>query len=252
MTSRAAIDLRGVRRDFTEGEAREPDVEPTAALAGVDLTVAKGELVALTGPSGSGKSTLLHLAGALDLPTSGTVIVAGSDVASLDAAARARLRNRTIGFVFQAFHLAAGLSVAENVALPAMLAKVPADEIRARVDRLLDLVDLTGKATRRPGQLSGGEQQRAAVARALVMDPPILLADEPTGNLDTKAGSLVIELLLAAHHAGRTVVIATHDQRLASRTQRVVHLRDGQIAHETRPGERGERTPAELLDVRPG
>lgn len=252
MTAGPAIELRDVRRDFTEDDAREPDAEPTAALAGVDLTVAKGELIALTGPSGSGKSTLLHLAGALDLPTRGTVSVLGADIASLDAAARARLRNRTVGFVFQAFHLAAGLSVAENVALPAMVAKVPAAEIRDRVDELLDLVELTSKARRRPGQLSGGEQQRAAVARALVMDPSILLADEPTGNLDTKAGGMVIELLLAAHHAGRTVVIATHDQRLAARAQRVVHLRDGQIAHETRPRERGDRLPEELLDVRPG
>ena len=245
----AAIELISVRREFAElGSGEGGD---TAAVAGVDLTVGKGELLALTGPSGSGKSTLLHLAGALDLPTSGTVTVAGQLVASLDAAGRARLRNRTVGFVFQAFHLAPGLTVAENVALPAMLAKHPASEIRERVDDLLDLVDLTAQARRRPGQLSGGEQQRAAVARALVMDPPIVLADEPTGNLDTHAGGLVVELLLAAHDAGRTVVIATHDQRLAARTQRIVHLRDGQVAHETRPRDRGDRTASELLDVRP-
>jgi putative ABC transport system ATP-binding protein len=178
------------------------------------------------------------------------VYVEGTRVDRLDGAARARLRGRTLGFVFQAFHLSAGLSVAENVALPAVLAKVPADDVRQRVERLLDLVDLRAKASRRPAQLSGGEQQRAAVARALVMDPPIVLADEPTGNLDTANGAMVVELLLAAHHAGRTVVLATHDQRLAAQAERVVHLRDGRIAHEVRPSRR-ERGVDDLLDTAP-
>jgi putative ABC transport system ATP-binding protein len=248
----AAVELRGVRREFDgDHESDERSETTAAALAGIDLRIGRGELVALTGPSGSGKSTLLHLAGALDLPTSGEVIVDGTSVASLDAAGRARLRNHTIGFVFQAFHLAPGLTVAENVALPAILAKQRAPDIRERVDDLLDLVDLASKAHRRPGQLSGGEQQRAAVARALVMDPAIVLADEPTGNLDTAAGGLVVDLLLAAHDAGRTVVIATHDLRLAARAQRIVHLRDGLLVHETSPGQRAERSAADLLDTRP-
>lgn len=248
----AAIELHDVHREFEgDHEGDDRSVTIAAALGGVDLRVGRGELVALTGPSGSGKSTLLHLAGALDLPTRGEVVVDGTSVASLDAAGRARLRNHTIGFVFQAFHLAPGLTVAENVALPAILAKRRAPEIRERVDGLLDLVDLTSKAHRRPSQLSGGEQQRAAVARALVMDPAIVLADEPTGNLDSAAGALVVDLLLAAHDAGRTVVIATHDLRLAARAQRVVHLRDGRLVHETSPGQRPERSAAELLDTRP-
>jgi putative ABC transport system ATP-binding protein len=246
-----AIELRGVHRAFTSDDPDAPVGAEAAGLAGVDLLIEAGELVALTGPSGSGKSTLLHLAGALDTPTAGEVHVEGRRVDSLDATARARLRGRTLGFVFQAFHLSAGLSVAENVALPAVLARLPADDVRERVDRLLDLVDLRSKAGRRPSQLSGGEQQRAAVARALVMDPAIVLADEPTGNLDSTAGALVIELLLAAHHAGRTVVLATHDQRLAAQAERVVHLRDGKVAHEVRPSRRDDRGVDGLLDLAP-
>jgi putative ABC transport system ATP-binding protein len=252
VTAPPSIELRRIHRVFDGDGQDETGQAAAAALAGVDLVVARGELVALTGPSGSGKSTLLHLAGALDLPTSGEVIVDGTDVGSLDAAGRAHLRNERIGFVFQAFHLAPGLTVAENVALTAILAKRRAPEIRQRVDELLDLVDLGSKSHRRPAQLSGGEQQRAAVARALVMDPAIVLADEPTGNLDSAAGALVVELLVAAHRAGRTVVIATHDQRLAARAERVVHLRDGVLVHETRAGVRAERSAAELLDTRPG
>jgi len=246
-----ALELRGVRRAFAVDDPDAPAGAEAIAVDGVDLVVASGELVALTGPSGSGKSTLLHLAGALDTPTAGTVAVAGREVLSLDATARARLRGRTIGFVFQAFHLSIGLTVAENVGLPAVIARVPADDVRARVDRLLDLVDLRAKAGRRPAQLSGGEQQRVAVARALVMDPPIVLADEPTGNLDSTAGALVVELLLAAHHAGRTVVLATHDHRLAAQAERVVHLRDGRVAHEVRPSRRDDRGVDELLDLAP-
>jgi putative ABC transport system ATP-binding protein len=245
---RTAIELRGVRRSFAGGESTGAAL--VDAVAGVDLVVAPGELVALTGPSGSGKSTLLHLAGALDVPSEGEVLVHGSAVSALGAAGRARLRNRTLGFVFQAFHLSPGLTVAENVALPAMLARRPPGEVRLRVAELLELVDLSSLAHRRPSQLSGGEQQRAAVARALVMDPAIVLADEPTGNLDSRAGGLVVDLLLAAHRAGRTVVIATHEQRLAARAERIVHLRDGRIAQETRPSRRDDRTAAELLDTR--
>jgi putative ABC transport system ATP-binding protein len=224
-----AIELRGVSRSYVS----EDDAPATTALDGVDLEIGRGELVAVCGPSGSGKSTFLHLAGALDTPTSGEVIVDGADVSELTAAARAELRNRSIGFVFQAFNLMPGLTAAENVALPAVLARRRPAEIDARVAELLDLVDLAAKATRRPSQLSGGEQQRVALARALVLDPPIVLADEPTGNLDTNAGRAVLDLLLAAHSAGRTVVIVTHEQRIAAQAQRVVYLRDGRVAQET-------------------
>ena len=246
-----AIELRGVRRAYPADDPDAPPGTEADALAGVDLVIDKGEFVALTGPSGSGKSTILHVAGTLDAPTEGSVFIDGEDTAAFSAAGRARFRNRHIGFVFQAFHLSPGMSVAENVALPAVLAKLPAAEIRSRVADLLDLVDLTARANRRPGQLSGGEQQRAAVARALVMDPPIVLADEPTGNLDSRNGGLVVDLLLAAHDAGRTVVLATHDQRLAARTQRIVHLRDGRVSHETCPSRRDDRAPSDLLDTRP-
>jgi putative ABC transport system ATP-binding protein len=248
-----ALELLDVRRRYADGEiSPDEEAERVEALAGVDLTVHRGELVAICGPSGSGKSTLLHLAGALDTPTSGTVRVAGTDVAALDATGRARLRNHAVGFVFQAHNLVAGLSVAENVALPAALARRPARPTRQRVAELLDLVGLAAKSDRRPGQLSGGEQQRVAVARALVMDPDLVLADEPTGNLDSRSGAAVTDLLLAAHHAGRTVVIVTHDQRLAAQAERVIHLRDGRITHETAPATVRERELRDLLDTSPG
>jgi putative ABC transport system ATP-binding protein len=224
-----AIELRDVSRAYVG----EDDGPATRALDGIDLEVARGELVAVCGPSGSGKSTFLHLAGALDTPTTGQVLVDGVDIAGLSAAGRADLRNRAIGFVFQAFNLMVGLTVTENVGLPAVLAKRKPAEVDARVADLLDLVDLRAKADRRPSQLSGGEQQRVALARALVLDPPIVLADEPTGNLDTNAGRAVLDLLLAAHAAGRTVVIVTHDQRIAAQAERVVYLRDGKLAQET-------------------
>ncbi len=224
-----AIELRGVVRSYVP----EDGAPATTALDGVDLTIERGELVAVCGPSGSGKSTFLHLAGALDTPTSGEVRVEDVAVSGLSAAQRAALRNRSIGFVFQAFNLMNGLSAAENVGLPAVLARRKPAEIDARVADLLDLVGLTERASRRPSQLSGGEQQRVALARALVLDPPIVLADEPTGNLDTAAGKAVLDLLLASHSAGRTVVIVTHDARVAAQAQRVVYLRDGKVAQET-------------------
>ncbi|HJR25522.1 MAG TPA: ABC transporter ATP-binding protein [Acidimicrobiales bacterium] len=223
-----AIELRGVTRAYVSDD----DAPATTALDGVDLAIGRGELVAVCGPSGSGKSTFLHLAGALDTPTSGEVIVDGADVGDLTAAARADLRNRSIGFVFQAFNLMQGLTAAENIGLPAVLARRKPADIDASVADLLDLVGLAARADRRPSQLSGGEQQRVALARALVLDPPIVLADEPTGNLDTNAGRAVLDLLLASHSAGRTVVIVTHDQRIAAQAERVIYLRDGKVAQE--------------------
>jgi len=236
------IELRAVQRSFEEDEAR------VDALRGIDLSIAKGEFVSIIGPSGSGKSTLLNLMGALDQPTSGTVVIAGQSLSDCSRAELARLRSRTIGFVFQAFNLVPGISVEENVALPAVLARRRPAEHREQVARLLDLVDLTAKADRLPGQLSGGEQQRVAFARALVMDPPILLADEPTGNLDSKAGDTIMQLLEASHDAGRTVVLVTHDLRLASRARRVVHLRDGEITNITCPSPR-DRPLDEILEL---
>ena len=236
------IELHNVQRVYEADEAR------VDALRGVDLTIDKGEFVAVIGPSGSGKSTLLNVIGALDQPTSGEVVLCGQPLARLSRTELARVRNTTIGFVFQAFNLVPGISASENVALPAVLARKRMAEYRDEVAHLLDLVGLAEKADRLPGQLSGGEQQRVAFARALIMDPPIVLADEPTGNLDTKAGEGIVELLEASHDAGRTIVLVTHDLRLASRAQRIVHLRDGEITNVTCPSPR-DRPLEEILEV---
>ncbi|HEY3139593.1 MAG TPA: ABC transporter ATP-binding protein, partial [Acidimicrobiales bacterium] len=226
-----AVELSGVGCRY-RGEVDTPEVD---ALVDVTLTVAPGELVSVVGPSGSGKSTLLHVMGALSVPTTGRVTLGGHRLDRLRPRQLAEVRARTVGFVFQAFNLLAHLTVAQNVAVPAALAGRPAADRQSRVADLLDLVGLTAKTDSRPGGLSGGEQQRVAVARALVNDPQLILADEPTGNLDSRAGAQVVELLQAAHDAGRTVVIATHDLRLASQADRIVHLRDGHLTHETRP-----------------
>jgi ABC-type lipoprotein export system ATPase subunit len=234
-----AIELRRVSRDY----------DLTPALDDVDIAIERGELVAVCGPSGSGKSTLLHVAGALDVPSSGEVFVDGWSLAGKSASERAGLRNASIGFVFQQFNLMAAMSVRENVGLPAVLARRKASEIDARVTDLLDLVGLLDKDDRRPSELSGGEQQRVAVARALVLDPPIVLADEPTGNLDSRAGAAVMDLLLASHAAGRTVVIVTHDPRIAAQCQRVIYLRDGRLVQEDKPKRRRNRPLAALVDT---
>jgi putative ABC transport system ATP-binding protein len=233
----AAIEMRDVHRAYA-GDGTGGVM--TAALDGI------------CGPSGSGKSTLLHLAGALDVPTSGEVFVEGWSLANQSPAQRAAIRNRSIGFVFQQFNLLPGLSVAENIALPAVLARRKAADIKTKVEELLDLVGLSDRADRRPGQLSGGEQQRVAVARALVLDPAIVLADEPTGNLDTASGEAVMQLLLASHTAGRTVVIVTHDVRLAVRAGRVVYLRDGKVVQADTPKRRRTRQLKALVDSSPG
>jgi len=241
----AAIEFRNVSRSYTSDAT---GLVTTTALDGVDITIERGELVAICGPSGSGKSTLLHLAGALDVPSTGEVFIDGWALADRSAAQRAAVRNKSIGFVFQSFNLLQGLSIAENVGLPAVLARQKAPTIKTRVDYLLDLVGLADKADRRPGQLSGGEQQRVAVARALVLDPPIVLADEPTGNLDSAAGAAVMELLLASHAAGRTVALITHDARIAAQAQRVIYLRDGQVAQADLPKRRGNPSLTAVLD----
>jgi putative ABC transport system ATP-binding protein len=241
-TAQGVIELHNVQRVYEADEAR------VDALRGVDLYIDRGEFVAVIGPSGSGKSTLLNLIGALDQPTSGDVVLGGQSLSSLTRTELARVRSTTVGFVFQAFNLVPGITAAENVGLPSVLARKRPSEYRAEVVRLLDVVGLSDKAERLPNQLSGGEQQRVAFARALIMDPPILLADEPTGNLDTRAGEGIMDLLEASHYAGRTIVLVTHDLRLASRAQRIVHLRDGEITHVTCPKPR-DRALEEILEV---
>jgi len=200
-------------------------------LRHVDLTLAKGELVALRGASGAGKSTLLHLLGGLDVPTAGQIWFADQNLATLGPRELARFRNRKIGFIFQAYHLLPELDALENVCLPARLARVPAAEAERRGRDLLLRVGLGHRLEHRPGELSGGEQQRVAIARALVNAPEIILADEPTGNLDSHTGEQIIALLCALHDESRvTLLIATHDAKVAARAPRVVELVDGQIA----------------------
>jgi len=200
-------------------------------LRGVELIVLRGEFVALQGASGAGKSTLLHILGGLDVPSAGEVSFDGVDLAKLTPRDLARFRNGRIGFIFQAYHLFPELDAIENVALPARLARVPAAEAEARARELLTRVGLGHRLDHRPTELSGGEQQRVAIARALVNRPALILADEPTGNLDSHTGEAIIELLCALRdeHA-TTLLIATHDPKVAARAPRVKHLTDGQMA----------------------
>ena len=202
----------------------------TFALKNVSFSIARGEFVSIIGPSGSGKSTLLNLIGALDRPSSGKVLIDGVDLSKLPNASLAALRNRKIGFVFQSFYLLARMSVEANVELPLTIAGVSSKERKDRALRALDQFGISGKAANKPNTLSGGEQQRVAVARALVTNPSIMLADEPTGNLDTKNTEIMMEVLEELHEkTHKTIVMITHNTLLANRTQRAISIRDGQI-----------------------
>jgi ABC-type lipoprotein export system ATPase subunit len=220
------LQMDGVVKQYIRGD------EEVMALAGVDLSVGAGELLAIVGRSGSGKSTLLHLAGGLDVPDAGTVRVGGRDVAAMTVAERARMRRRDVGFVFQFFHLVPNLSVAENVELPLLL-----DRRRQRRDRVADLLARVGVAHRSshlPGELSGGEMQRVAIARALVASPALLLADEPTGNLDSATGSGILTLLTeVVTETDTALVMVTHDEAATERASRVLRLSDGQLKSES-------------------
>jgi putative ABC transport system ATP-binding protein len=217
-----AIEARGLVKRYRMGEVE------TAVLNGVDLAIARGQFVAVMGPSGSGKSTLLHLLGGLDRPTSGEVYVAGRALSKLNDDDLTLLRRRRIGFIFQAFNLLPTLTAEENVALPLLADDRPPAGNRVR--DLLDLVRLSDRRGHRPDQLSGGQQQRVAIARALVTDPDLILADEPTGNLDWKSGTIVLETLRKiCDGLGATIVMVTHDPRAASFANRVVYVKDGQI-----------------------
>ncbi len=204
------------------------DVE-THAVAGVDLIIDRGEFVAIAGPSGCGKTTLLSILGLLDSPTSGTYSLDGEQVAGLSHPNRARLRNRKIGFVFQNFNLIGDLTVEQNVELPLTYQSMPSPERRQRVQEVLERVEMSHRAKHYPSQLSGGQQQRAAVARALVVRPQILLADEPTGNLDSKSAEGIMRLLCTLHAAGATICMVTHDPRYAGHAHRAVELLDGRV-----------------------
>jgi len=223
----AMLEIRQVSKSFGDG--------PTLvhALADVDLAVRAGELVAVMGPSGSGKSTLLTIAGTLDEPTTGSVIVAGVDVSAMSGNDRARVRRRSIGYVFQDFNLLAGLTAAENVALPLELDGMRAGRAQRAALAVLDQLGLADRAKHFPDELSGGESQRVAIARAIVGDRRLLLADEPTGALDSVNGESVMRLLRAACKAGVAGIVVTHDAQLASWADRVVFVRDGRIVDET-------------------
>ena len=218
------ITLEGVSRSYASPAGTFP------ALVGVDLEVARGAFVAVVGRSGSGKSTLLHLVGGIDRPTAGRVVAAGADLAALDAEGLARWRGRNVGVVFQSFQLLPTLTVLENVLLPMdFLGAVAGRERPLRARALLDRLGVLDQSDKLPAQLSGGQQQRVAIARALANDPPLVLADEPTGNLDSATSAAVLELLAALVLEGKTVVVATHDQDIAARAGRRVTLADGRI-----------------------
>ncbi len=223
------IELRGVTKVYPMGG------EVVRALAGIDLRIDGGEYVAIIGPSGSGKSTLMNILGCLDSPTSGTYHLDGEEVSHLDDDALAKFRNRRVGFVFQTFNLMPRMSALKNVELPLVYGGVPVGERRERAERALALVDLTDRMNHSPNELSGGQRQRVAIARALVNAPSIVLADEPTGNLDSKVGAEIIQLFERLNHEQNvTLVIVTHDNDVAAHARRLVRVRDGLIV-EDRP-----------------
>jgi putative ABC transport system ATP-binding protein len=226
-----AVVARGIDKTYGAGSAA------VHALRGVDLDVAEGEFVAIMGPSGSGKSTLLHIVGALEAPSGGTIAAGGLHYEGMDDKELTRVRRDHIGFVFQFFNLLPSLSAAENVLLPALIASRHDTELRDRALALLDRVGLAGRAEHRPSELSGGEQQRVSVARALLLSPELVLADEPTGNLDSRAGRDVLRLLRGVcDEEGHTIVMVTHDPSAAAVADRVVFLRDGALAGEVDGG----------------
>jgi len=225
---RSLLELHGIGKTF-----HTDDVE-TRALSNVELAIGKGEFVSISGPSGSGKSTLLSILGLLDVPSSGEYRIDGQDTAKLDPVRRAQLRNKSIGFIFQAFNLIGDLTVEENVELPLTYRAMPTAERKKRVAEALDSVRMSHRARHLPAQLSGGQQQRVAVARAVAGDPLILLADEPTGNLDSKNGDAVMEMLCGLHAKGATICMVTHNPDYARKATRVVHLFDGRVVEDRR------------------
>src|SRR5438309_4652179 len=225
--SDTVIHMETVKKVFLTDEVE------THALAGIDLEIKKGEYFSISGPSGCGKSTLLSILGLLDTPTDGSYQLNGKPVQDLSMSERARIRNREIGFIFQAFNLIGDLTVYENVELPLTYRGMPSAERKKRVHEALERVGMSHRVKHYPSQLSGGQQQRVAVARALAGDPSILLADEPTGNLDSQSGEAVMDLMRDLHRQGATICIVTHDPRFARHAERTIHLFDGRVVEET-------------------
>ena len=223
----AVIRLEHVSRVYQVGES------VVRALDDVSLAIARGEFVAIMGPSGSGKSTMLNVLGCLDTPTSGSYVLDGEPVEKLSEDRLAEVRQKRIGFIFQSYHLVGRMTAARNVELPLIFAEVEPRVRRDKVRVALEAVGLAHRIHHRPDQLSGGERQRVAIARAMVMEPSILLADEPTGNLDTRSGEEIVALLERLNQAGLTVVLVSHDPRVAAHAQRVLHMRDGEIEEES-------------------
>jgi putative ABC transport system ATP-binding protein len=227
-TNNTIIRMSNIRKVYDTGKVK------VEALKGIDLDIVAGEFVAIVGPSGSGKSTLMNLIGCLDTPTDGTYQIGGDNVAGVTRDQLAEIRNRRVGFVFQSFNLLPHLSAQENVELPMLFGGIPPKERRRRASELLEKVGLGDRLDHKPTELSGGQMQRVAIARSLAMNPDILLADEPTGNLDTTSGTDIMSIFNELWQSGRTLVIITHDPALARRASRVVEIRDGRITSDTR------------------
>lgn len=227
MESNAVISLRGITRDFQLG------AQTVHVLKGIDLDIKQGEYVALMGPSGSGKSTLMNLLGCLDTPTAGSYTLAGRDVSCMDDNDLAAVRNKEIGFVFQTFNLIPRQTAVQNVALPLVYAGKTKEERVTRAEEVLMQVGLADRMDHRPNQLSGGQRQRVAIARALVNTPSMILADEPTGNLDSTTSVEIMRLFDDIHKAGNTLVVVTHEEEIAQHAHRIIRLRDGQIESDT-------------------